>query len=165
MNARYPVLPANCRIILIILVFFFCSGATHLSAQQVRPNLSGTWKLNLSKSKLAPQRPFGGDSYKIKHLEPQLEMVHGGNTYRYVTDGKQHVANVSPGEGETLAKTYWDGDTLVIEKRQEIGQGGSSWVSRYTLSQDGKSLTVTHHVNRSSFSAAFDESLTYEKQQ
>jgi hypothetical protein len=36
---------------------------------------------------------------------------------------------------------------------------------RYTLSQDGKSLAVTHHVNKSSLSAAFDESLTYEKQQ
>jgi hypothetical protein len=165
MNARCPVLPANCRIILIILVFFFCSGAPHVSAQQVRPNLSGTWKLNLSKSKPAPQRPFGGDRYKIKHLEPRLEMVHEGNTYLYVTDGKQHVANISPAEGKTLAKTYWDGDTLVIEKRQEIGPRDSSWVSRYTLSQDGKSLTVTHHVDRSSFSAAFDESLTYEKQQ
>ncbi|MFZ0913560.1 MAG: hypothetical protein WBQ76_11685 [Candidatus Korobacteraceae bacterium] len=165
MNARCPFLPAHCRIILIILAFFFCSGATHASAQQVRPNLSGTWKLNLSKSKLAPQHPPRDDRYKIKHLEPRLEMVHEGNIYRYVTDGKQHVANYSPVEGETLAKTYWDGDTLVIEKRQEIGPGGSTWVSRYMLSQDGKSLAVTHHVNQSSFSAAFDESLTYEKQQ
>ena len=71
----------------------------------------------------------------------------------------------SPVAPETLAKTHWDGDTLVIEKRQEIGPGGSSWVSRYTLSQDGKTLAVTNNVNRSSLSAAFDESLTYEKQQ
>jgi hypothetical protein len=53
----------------------------------------------------------------------------------------------------------------VIEKHQETGLGGSVWMSRYILSQDGKSLAVTHHVNKSSFSAAFDESLTYEKQQ
>ena len=75
------------------------------------------------------------------------------------------MANRSPVDGETLAKTYWDGNTLVIEKRQELGPGGIRWVSRYTLSQDGKSLAVTYHVNQSSFSAAFDESLTYEKQQ
>jgi hypothetical protein len=165
MNARCPVLPIHRRITLIILAFLFCSGATHAPAQQVRPNLTGTWKLNLSKSKLAPEHPPRADRYKIKHLEPRLEMVHGSDTYRYITDGKEHVANRSPVDGETLAKTYWDGDTLVIEKRQEIGPGGSSWVSRYTLSQDGKSLAVTHHVNQSSFSAAFDESLTYEKQQ
>jgi hypothetical protein len=72
-----------------------------------------------------------------------------------------YVANRSP---KTLAKTYWDGDTLVIEKRQDVGPGDSSWVSRYTLSQDRKTLGITHNVDRSSLSAAFDESLTYEKQ-
>jgi hypothetical protein len=165
MNARCPALPIHRRITLIVLASLFCFGAIHASAQQVKPNLTGTWKLNLSKSKLASQHPPGDDRYKIKHLEPRLEMVHGGDPYRYITDGKEHVANRSPVDGETLAKTYWDGDTLVIEKRQELGPGGSRWVSRYTLSQDGKSLAVTHHVNQSSFSAAFDESLTYEKQQ
>jgi hypothetical protein len=127
--------------------------------------LSGTWKLNLSKSKLAWPHPPQGHRYKIKHSEPRLEMVHEGETYHYITDGKQHVANRSSTEGETLAKTYWDGDTVVTEKSQEFGLGVSKWVSRYTLSQDGKSLAITHHVSRSSFSEAFDESLTYEKQQ
>ena len=92
-------------------------------------------------------------------------MVHEGDTYRYITDGKEHVASRT-WDGEMLmAKAYWDGDTLVIEKRQEIGPGGTSWVSRYRLSEDGKSLAVTHHVNQSKFSAAFDESLIYEQQQ
>ena len=92
-------------------------------------------------------------------------MEHGGDTYHYITDGKEHVANRSPVDGETLAKTYWDGDTLVIEKRQELGPGGSKSLVRYTLSQDGKSLEVTYHVYKSSFSDAFDLSRTYEKQQ
>ena len=92
-------------------------------------------------------------------------MVHEGDTYHYVTDGKEHVAKRSLVNGETRAKAYWDDDTLVIEKRQEVAQRDSSWVVRYTLSQDGKSLAVTHHVNKSSFSDAFDLSLTFEKQQ
>jgi hypothetical protein len=80
--------------------------------------------------------------------------------YSYVTDGKERVANRSSQDGEMRAKTYWDSDTLVVEKHQ----AGVLWVSRYTLSQDGKCLAVTHSVNKSSFSNAFDESLTYEKQ-
>jgi hypothetical protein len=169
MDSPCPVLPVHSRITLIILAFLFCSVATHVSAQQAKPNLTGTWKLNLSKSKLAPQHGPGGDRYKIKHSEPRLEMEHTfygrSETYSYMTDGKERVANRSPQDGETRAKAYWDGDTLVIEKHQETGRAGIIWMSRYTLSQDGKSLAVTHHVNKSSFSAAFDESLTYEKQQ
>jgi hypothetical protein len=149
--------------ILVVLALWFV--VTHVSAQQAKPNLTGTWKLNLNKSKLAPRHgPAGGDSYTIKHSEPRLEMEHmfsgRSEIYSYVTDGKERVANRSLQDGETRAKTYWDGDTLVIEKHQ----AGSFWVSRYTLSQDGKSLAVTHGVNKSSFSNAFDESLTYEKQ-
>jgi hypothetical protein len=163
MNAPSAVLPLHSRVTLIVLALLFFCTANYDSAQQAKPNLTGTWKLNLSKSKLATQRgPFRDDGYKIKHLEPRLEMVHAGETYRYVTDGKEHVANRSQ---ETFAKAHWDGNTLVIEKRQEDGTGGSTWVSRYTLSQDGKTLAITHNVNRSSSSAAFDESLTYEKQQ
>jgi hypothetical protein len=164
MDSSCPVLPIHSRNTLVILVFLFCSVAAHVLAQQVKPNLTGTWKLNLSKSKPAPERGPGGDPYKIRHLEPRLEMEHGGETYSYMIDGKERMANRSLQEGETRAKAYWDGDTLVIEKRQETGRGGSTWTSRYTLSQDGTSLAVTRHVNKSSFSGAFDESLTYEKQ-
>lgn len=169
MDSPRLVFPIHSRIALIVLAFLFCSVATHASAQQAKPNLTGTWKLNLSKSKLAPQHGPGSDRYKIKHSGPRIEMEHTfdgqSETYSYMTDGKERVANRSPKDGETRAKAYWDGDTLVIEKHQEIGPGGSVWMSRYILSQDGKGLAVTHHVNKSSFSAAFDESLTYEKQQ
>jgi hypothetical protein len=157
-------LPKIVPVAAILVVFALWVGVTHVSAQQAKPNLSGTWKLNLNKSKLAPRHGPGGDSYTIKHSEPRLEMKHmfsgRSEIYSYVTDGKERVANRSPQDGETRAKTYWDGDTLVVEKHQ----AGSFWVSRYTLSQDGKVLAVTHGVNKSSFSNAFDESLTYEKQ-
>ena len=80
MNARCPVLPICHRITFTTLAsLLFCFGAIHASAQQVKPNLTGTWKLNLSKSKLASQHPPGDDRYKIKHLEPRLEMMHGGD--------------------------------------------------------------------------------------
>jgi hypothetical protein len=151
---------------LIFLALLLCCVATRASGQQAKPNLNGTWKLNRSESKLAPKHGPGSDRYKIKHSEPRIKMEHTfpdgqSETYSYMTDGKERVANRSPLDGETRAKAYWDGDTLVIEKHQK----DSIWMSRYTLSQEGKSLAVTHHVNKSSFSSAFDESLMYEKKQ
>ncbi len=162
MDYSRPVLPTHSRATLMTFAFLFCSLVTHVSAQQTKPDLTGTWKLNLSESRLAAQRLRESDLYRIKHLEPRLEMVHESETYRYVTDGKERVANTSQ-LGVTRAKAYWDGDTMVIEKHQDIG-GGANWICRYTLSQDGKSLLVTEHVSKSSFGAAFEESLTYEKQ-
>jgi hypothetical protein len=167
MDSPCPVLPVHPRIPLTVLAFLFWSVVLNVSAQQAKPNLTGTWKLNLSKSKLATQHGTGGDLYRIKQSEPRLEMVHmfsdRSETYSYVIDGKWRVANRSTQDGVTRAKAYWDGATLLIEKQQETGRGQVIFVVRYTLSQDGKSLAVTHHVNGSPFSAAFDESLTYEK--
>lgn len=82
-------------------------------------------------------------------------------TYRYMTDGKIGLPN--PEHRDVLAKAYWDGDTLVIEKHQETGQSRITWVSRYTLSQDGQSLAITRHVTENSFSSNLDETLVYEK--
>jgi hypothetical protein len=170
MVSHWPVLSIHSRIFLIILGSLFCSASTHVSAQQAKPNLTGTWKINLSKSKLAPQHGPGIDRYKIKHSEPRVEMEHTFNgrseTYTYMTDGKERMANGSLQDGATRAKTHWDSDTLVIEKKQAIGSVGAFvWISRFTLSQDGKSLVVTQHASKSSFGAAFDESLIYEKEE
>lgn len=156
------------RIAVVVLAFLFCWAASDTAAQQSKPNLTGTWKLNRGKSKLASQHGPGDDEYIIKHSEPRISIVHMFNgiseTYFYVTDGKERVANVSDHEGQLRAKTYWDRDTLVIEKRQDNDLRVSAWVSRYELSQDGSTLVVTQHVAKSSFSDAFDELLTYEKQ-
>ena len=172
MDSHSPVVPIHSRITLMVLAFLFCSVATNVSAQQAKPNLSGTWKVNLSKSKPARQHGPGGERYKIKHSDPRLEieLTFDGRseTYTYITDGKERTANASLRDGTTQAKAYWDSDTLVIEKHQAIrfqDVGAFVSISHYTLSQDGKSLAVTHHVNKSSLSADFDESLTYEKQQ
>lgn len=70
---------------------------------------------------------------------------------------------MSAQDGPLRAKAYWDGDTLVIEKHQDLGPGGTTWVSRYSLSQDAKTLRITQHVTRSAFSPPFDESLVYDK--
>jgi len=163
MDSSRPVLPISC-ITLVSLAFLFCSVPTHVSAQQTKPDLSGTWKLKASKSKLDEHR-YHSDERRIRHSEPRLVIVYtlpvSSETYSYVTDGEERVVNSSQQNGVTRAKAYWDGDTLVIEGRND--RLGGSWVAHYTLSQDGRSLVVAQHFNKSSFSPAFDELLTFEK--
>ena len=138
------------------------------SSAQQQPNLSGTWTLDLSASKLAAQHRREHDTYMIKMKEPRLQVTHvtdGKNEiFTYVIDGKERMANV-PGQSAAIrGKAYWDGDTLVIEKNQDSGDfGTTSWTSRYSLSQNGKTLTIIEHVTRSAFSAPFDETLVYDR--
>jgi len=81
----------------------------------------------------------------------------------YVIDGKERLANMTAKHGEIWAKAYWDVDTLVVERHQEIVASGlilhSASTSRITLSRDGQIMTVNHHI----LSGSFDESLTYER--
>ncbi len=135
-------------------------------AHEVRPNFSGTWKLSLAKSKLNQQPRPGNHLYKIKHVEPRFELMLQDDTFYYIIDGKVHVAYRGLLDVDLqMAKAYWDGGTLVIETSQEIGPGGTRWVSRFKLSEDGNTLAITDHFYPSRFGRPRDESLIYEKQQ
>jgi hypothetical protein len=57
----------------------------------------------------------------------------------------------------------WEGSSLVLDKQQTLLAGGTLWTSRYTLSQDGKSLVITHHVKESHLGSPGDEWLVYDK--
>jgi hypothetical protein len=157
--------PIYFRITLISLALLFCYVPTPVSAQQTKPDLSGTWKLKHSKSKLDVDHPILSDECKINHSEPRLVMVftfpQSSMIYSYMTDGEERVANSSSQNGVTRAKAYWDGDTLVIEGRNE--RSGDSWTARYPLSQDGRNLVVARHLNKSSFHPASDELIIFGK--
>ena len=165
MGSSRPVLPICSRITVVSLAFLLCSVAIHVSAQQTKPDLSGTWKLKPSKSKLDVDHPVVPDKCKINHSEPRLVMVYtfpvSSETYSYMTDGEERVVNSSSQNGVTRAKAFWDGDTLVIEGRNDRAR--VSWIDRYTLSQDGRNLVVAQRISKSSFGPAFDQLLTFEK--
>jgi hypothetical protein len=154
----------------VLAAFFVSALVASASAQQAKPDFTGTWKINLSKSKFPQQHGPArtGDIYKIKHSGPKLEMEHlfssRSETYSYVTDGKEHTANRSALDGELRAKAYWDGNVLVIDKSQFTSSGISTWTTRFTLSPDGMALAITQHVAKSLMGNGFDEELIYDKQ-
>lgn len=116
------------------------------------PNLTGDWKLDLSRSQYGSVPAPVAVTRKIKHEGVSLSM----STYQktpqrestselnYTTDGKVCVNQVSTGEAKGTAK--WEGDRLVIESSQQVQ--GAELKSRevWTLSSDGRTLIIMTHL-------------------
>ena len=133
---------------LLLLVFGFV-----IFAQGDKPDFSGTWNLDKSQSEMGGG-PGGGPrmmspSMTIEHKDPQLiikrkfdfQGEERTQEMKYTTDGKP---NTNPGfRGNTVkSKTHWDGDKLVTEATRETPQGTMETKETYSLSSDGKTLTV-----------------------
>jgi hypothetical protein len=146
-----------------------CLVTTAGLSQQAAPDLSGTWKLNVKDSKQGAIR--GSVVLEIKQSGSVLNMRHryasGDNrVFSYTVDGKEHVADFTK-DGVTMAKTYWEGDTLVVENHNH--DNNRSFVAdtyfncRYSLSADQKSLVVSMRGMRPPVSDLHAE-LVYQRQ-
>jgi hypothetical protein len=132
-------------------------------------NLTGEWKLDLSKSQYGSVPAPVMVTRKIKHEGVSLSLSTYQKTAQreatselnYTTDGKVCVNKVSSGEAKGTAK--WDGNNLVIESSQEVQ--GAELKSRevWTLSSDGKTLTVVTHLVLPQ-QGEFDVKQVFEKQ-
>jgi hypothetical protein len=132
------------------------------------PNFSGEWKMNSSKSDFGQWPPPSSIVQKITHEEPNIKVAsawsgdQGDMTMdlAYTTDGKE-CANSTP-MGESKSTLKWDGDTLVIETRADFEGNEATITSRWTLSEDGKTLTDKAHF--SSSMGEGDMTIVYDKQ-
>jgi hypothetical protein len=127
------------------------------------PNLSGNWMLNLAKSQYgqfpAPQVMMR----QIQHKDPALSM----STYqkgaqgevttelKYTTDGKPAV------NGENKGSAHWEHDKLVIETSRDYKGSTLTQREEWTLSADGKTLTIAAHVKLPN--GEFDVKQVFEK--
>jgi hypothetical protein len=115
-----------------------------------RPDLSGTWKLNLERS--GPILPRGTEALTIviEHRDPSIHTsetrtVAGKTTHvdegTATIDGQQHLKRPEP--GKTVASMQkWSGSTLIMH--WEMTERGITYISdiKTSLSADGKVLTV-----------------------
>ena len=114
-----------------------------------KPDFSGTWVLNLEKSRLDPRMHVEMGTITIDHREPQfhfhrLFVTAGKNdefSYALTTDGKETVAEE---KGQTVhSHLYWDGDVLVysvLMVRQDGRQATN--IVRYSLRDGGKTIVA-----------------------
>jgi len=112
------------------------------------PNLSGNWILNLAKSQYGQFPAPEIMMRQIQHTDPALSM----STYqkgaqgevttelKYTTDGKPAV------NGENKGSAHWDNDKLVIETSRDYQGTKLTQHEEWTLSTDGKTLTISTHV-------------------
>jgi hypothetical protein len=64
---------------------------------------------------------------------------------KYSTDGKETTNSVRGNEIKSTAK--WDGDDLTVASKAQFNGADVTFDDRWSLSSDGKTLTIARHVN------------------
>lgn len=120
-----------------------------------KPDLSGKWVLNLAKSDYgpmqaqAPQKLERTIALEGKNLKftTQQSGARGDITTEmaYTTDGKPCTNKTSRGDVTGTAK--WDGNVLVIASKREINGNEITQTERWSVSDDGRTLTILNKIN------------------
>ena len=125
---------------LLAPIFVLVISSMPLAAQS-KPNLSGTWELNVEKSDLGGA-PISKLTIQVEHKDPVLKYTATGNAGG--EDFAESETISADGKATTdsrgaQVKAHWQGATLIIESRGP--EDGASDSSRLTLSADGKTMT------------------------
>lgn len=134
---------------------------------QSKPNFSGEWKMVPSKSDYGMMPAPTTAVQKISHNDPELKVVNtqtgdqGTFTTEstYTTDGKECVNKGRMGDVKSTLK--WDGNALVIDSKMDFQGNEVAITNKWTLSEDGKTLTMNMHF--ASSMGEGDAKIVYEK--
>jgi hypothetical protein len=107
--------------------------------------------MNSSKSDFGQMPAPSSMTQKVTHNDPDLKVVttragENGeftNEAAYTTDGKECTNKGRMGEMKSTLK--WEGDTLVIDTKADFQGNAVTITAKWTLSDDGKTLTVNTH--------------------
>jgi hypothetical protein len=113
-----------------------------------KPNFSGDWKLNVSKSTFGQMPAPNSMTSKIAHEDPTLKNSTKQSSARgdfesesnYTTDGKECTNQMFGNPVKSTVK--WDGDALLIDTKAKFGDNDVTIQDKWTLSEDGKTLTI-----------------------
>ncbi|MBV8829075.1 MAG: hypothetical protein JO108_07560 [Acidobacteriaceae bacterium] len=133
------------------------SAAFVLSAEDAKPNFSGRWRM------VKEESDFGGftvpdivvrvidqrDPTMNIHTVQTVKQKTTTNDVTYMTDGSM-ANNIINGK-EATSKAFWDGNALVIRTNMKNSKGEDVVMEeRYTLSDDGQTLTTTSSIRSES---------------
>ncbi|HWR54494.1 MAG TPA: hypothetical protein VN428_25525 [Bryobacteraceae bacterium] len=133
-----------------------------------KPNLTGEWKLNVSKSEFGPMPAPTSMTEKITHEDPKIVTAVKSSSERgdfeyelkYMIDGSESVNEIRGNPAKSIAK--WDGDTLAIVTKASFNGNELTMSDKWNLSEDGKTLTVKRHM--ASSMGEGDVTYVFEKQ-
>ncbi|MGI9102481.1 MAG: hypothetical protein ACR2IF_08555 [Terriglobales bacterium] len=155
---------------LVVFAVPILMAAAALAQTASKPNLSGVWKLDSQASNWGLVPPADSARYVIRHVGTRLSMEYFEDSHSqkidFVPDGEEHTV-VKDANAETIIRPYWEGSVLVIESRVRPGSSTSNqlpaeWTSKWSVSPDGKSLTIARHIKVRNQTT--DQSLVFRKQ-
>src|SRR5260370_27983283 len=152
---------------ILIAVFTLTAFAAALAAQS-KPNFSGTWKLNLSKSDFGPLPAPSSRTDVIEHADPALKISTTAETQQgkqsttanFTTDGKEVMNKQGP--RDIKSTVTWEGTNLVVNSKFSFNDNDVTIKSVWTLSDDAKTLTLNAHLAAQMGEA--DRTMVFEKQ-
>lgn len=116
------------------------------------PNFSGNWKINAAKTDVGPLPAPEKYEQKIDHKDPSLkftinqasQMGEFTSDHAYTTDGAECVNKVRG--NEIKSKVTWEGEKLKFDSKMNYQGAEVSFLDKWTLSADGKVLTIERHI-------------------
>ena len=150
---------------LLSILVSLCSATLLIVAQASRPNLTGRWVLDKSRSDFGSLPPDDSAMELIQHQEPNLTITQiwkdaeGEHTlvWQLTTDGTENPARMN--ETEIVSRTAWEDNKLVTEWRMKRGAQLSQGKFFRSLSEDRKTLIVD--VRRRSASNEMEQHLVF----
>jgi len=118
--------------------------ATSVAAQN-RPDLSGVWQLNKQRSKVESEMAWAKVGLASSTFSVDLRTFHAGGKEDEEFDwqfalGPAESSNTMHG-APMKSHAEWEGDALVVRSVTMFGSDALKTVDRYTLSEDGNTLT------------------------
>jgi len=153
---------------LLSITFLIALPVASAFAQQ-KPNLTGTWKLNVAKSDFGALPGPESRTDVITHKDPALSnsvSVVGAQgkqeyTLNYTTDGKEALNKI--GERELRSTLKWVGNDLAVSVKTTYNGADVTAEGTWVLAPDGKTLTISVHY--ASAMGETDQKLIFEKQE
>jgi len=147
---------------LVLFAMVMALAVAGLAYAQAKADFSGSWALDAAKSDQGGGggRGMGTGPMTIKHTATDFSITrttpNGEMTTAYKLDGTEH--EITMGQGTAKATAKLDGAKVVIKQVRETPNGAMETTSTYSLSADGKELTVV------SASARGEQKRVYTKQ-
>ena len=124
------------------------------ASAQTKPNFSGDWKMNAAKSNFGQMPAPSSLTEKITHTDPSLKVQTAqsgdfgdlNSDFSFTTDGKE-CQNAMGDMFKMTSTVKWDGDILMFDSKMDIQGNAMTGVDKWSLSPDGKTLTVQRHFN------------------
>jgi hypothetical protein len=117
--------------------------ATTTSAQVVKPNFSGMWKVTGSSANVKSVMQLEQTSTTLE-MRPVMDGGAVAKWIAYPIDGTETAERL--GNATFFRSGHWEGTTLILESRKNLYRKGLTTREVISLSEDGRLMKTGFHV-------------------